>query len=59
MAFLPVLGQWGLAYYGKAQDNKASLLASAAVSVALAVLIGSILVLVHSAALAQRPSPTP
>ena len=62
VAFLPVLGQWGLALCAKVQDNKASALAAAAVSVALALVIGSVLLLVHSAAAttsACYPDPIP
>ena len=62
VAFLPVLGQWGLALCAKVQDNKASALAAAAVSVALALVIGSVLLLVHAAAAttsACYPDPIP
>ena len=43
VAFLPVVGQLGLAACASAQDNKASMLAAAATSVGLAILIGTAL----------------
>ena len=43
VAFLPVVGQLGLAACASAQDNKASMLAAAAASVGLAILIGTVL----------------
>ena len=43
VAFLPVVGQLGLSACASAQDNKASMLAAAATSVGLAILIGTVL----------------
>ena len=43
VAFLPFVGQLGLAACASAQDSKASMLAAAATSVGLAILIGTVL----------------